>query len=461
MAGRYRLGTIPRSFALAQPTPRQAIVTLVELAVPRHPPLVTTPSTTAEPVRRRTVSPRATVWIPSYNHAPYLPAAIESVLTQTLRDFELLIVDDGSRDGSVAIAERYAAANPDRVTLLTHPGHANRGTSATANLAIAHSKGAFLIGLASDDLLYPDTLERQVEFLEGHPEAGCVYGYAHMVNEEGRRIADERTCGIDLTHDGRTLERLVQANSIPSMTAMFRRECIERAGPFDTTVVYSDWELFVRVAAHSEIAFMPRALAMYRVHRENVSVNVTRETNVERALAVTTVVRDKAAGVGGRLDSPRIRATLDLQMAFLRFASGHEQRAMRDVRAAFERDPSLRSEGRWLGDWLWSRLLNDLLPPSGPDFSSWFGRTATPAMSREGALTLGREVAAARRAARAIALARSGRWVAAHAAALAAVVRTPRRLGDRRLAAFLLDSIAGGLAAKTVRRAKLRLLPHR
>ena len=79
--------------------------------------------------------PTVSICIPSYNHAPYLPAAIESALGQTYRDLEVVIVDDGSTDDSLEIARAYERREPERVRVLTHPGHVNRGTAATANLA--------------------------------------------------------------------------------------------------------------------------------------------------------------------------------------------------------------------------------------------------------------------------------------------------------------------------------------
>jgi glycosyltransferase involved in cell wall biosynthesis len=422
---------------------------------------LTTSPTASELVPRIGTRPKVTVWIPSYNHAPYLPAAIDSVLAQSFDDLELLVVDDGSTDGSLAIAERYAASHPERISVLTHPGHANRGVSASANLAISRSSGGFLAGLASDDVLYADTVERQVGFLERNPAVGCVYGYAHMVDESGRRIPNARTFGIDLTRGGGTLERLVQGNAIPSMTAMFRRHCLELSGPFDDTVVYSDWELFVRIAAHCEIGFLPRALAMYRVHHTNASLNVTLETNLDRALEVTTLLRDSAARIGGRLTDPRVRATLDLQLGFLRFARGDERGGAGDVRAAFARDPSLATDGRWLGDWLWSRLLQELLPPGRPDFPSWLASQCAATLSPEARRGFRRDVAAARHVAQALQLARRGRSLAAHREALAAVALSPRHATDRRLGAVLLDSVGDGLAAKGVRAAKRQLLRHR
>jgi alpha-1,3-rhamnosyltransferase len=401
------------------------------------------------------------VWIPSYNHAPYLAHAIESVLGQTLEDVELTIVDDGSADGSLEIAQRYAAAHSDRVTVLTHPGHENLGLVATGNLARSRSSGRYLLGLGSDDVLYPDALEREVAFLEGHPRVGLVYGYAHLIDALGRRLPFARTFGIDVTRGVPTVERLVQGNTIPAMTVMFRRECLQQVGEEDDGLVYADWEFHTRAAAHWEVGFIPRALAMYRSHGANTGLNASREANVARALDVTAAMRTNALSVGGGLAEPRVRATLELQMGFLRFASGDMAGAAADVRAAFQRDPSLAFDGVWLGDWLWSRLLDELLPGGGPEFVPWFERTVLLSLEGRAARTLRREAAAARGAARAINLARAGRPTRAQRAALGALVRSPRRVADRRLAAVLLESAAGGVPAKGLRIAKRRLLPRR
>src|SRR4051794_31425482 len=308
--------------------------------------------------------------MPSYNHAPYLPAAIESVLEQTVEDLELIVVDDGSSDGSLEIARRYAERDT-RVRVLTHPDHVNRGIGASVNLARSAAGGRYLHGVASDDVLIRDTLEREVAFLEAHPEVGWVYGYVNLIDADGRAIEQETRngreqirFGADLTGGGRIVERLVQRNSIPAMTVMWRRECRDEVGEEDPELDYSDWELLTRAAAHWEVAFIPRALALYRVHGANTSINVTREVSVARHLAVARTLRERAPVVGGVLGEARIRAALELQVGYLRFAAG-DAGADADLRAAFERDPSLAADGRWLADWLWSRPFDELLPDEG------------------------------------------------------------------------------------------------
>ncbi len=106
----------------------------------------------------------------------FLAEAIESVMTQTHPDWELLLVDDGSTDGSSGIAERAVAARPERVRYLEHPGHRNRGTSASRNLGAANASGSFLTFLDADDVLLPRALETLVGALDREPRAAMAYG---------------------------------------------------------------------------------------------------------------------------------------------------------------------------------------------------------------------------------------------------------------------------------------------
>src|SRR5436309_3197635 len=130
--------------------------------------------------------PLVSVCIPSYNHGRYLAVAVESVLAQTYRNFELVIVDDGSTDGSLDILERYSSRHPGTVKYFSHPGRVRRGVSITANLAIQRSHGDFWCGLSSDDAFCADKLERQLRFMQAHPDIGLLYGTAIAIDEDGR-----------------------------------------------------------------------------------------------------------------------------------------------------------------------------------------------------------------------------------------------------------------------------------
>lgn len=106
----------------------------------------------------------------------FLPEAIESVLAQTYEHWELLLVDDGSSDGSTEVARSYAREAPGRIFYLEHPGHGNRGMAASRNLGIRKASGDYVAFLDADDVWLPGKLEQQVRILDANPETGMLYG---------------------------------------------------------------------------------------------------------------------------------------------------------------------------------------------------------------------------------------------------------------------------------------------
>src|SRR5919202_2999091 len=108
------------------------------------------------------------VVVPFWNDKKFIQETIESVFAQTYENWELLLVDDGSTDGSTQIALRYAEQYPEKVRYLEHPGHQNRGMSAARNLGISHAKGAYIGFLDADDVWLPYKLEQQVAILTSH-----------------------------------------------------------------------------------------------------------------------------------------------------------------------------------------------------------------------------------------------------------------------------------------------------
>jgi glycosyltransferase involved in cell wall biosynthesis len=116
------------------------------------------------------------VTIPFYNRENFLPEAVESVLAQSYRQWELFLVDDGSTDRSTELARSYDARFPGKVNYIEHPGHANCGVTRSRNLGALASRGEFLAFLDSDDVWLPNKLEHQVRLLEQNPRAGLCYG---------------------------------------------------------------------------------------------------------------------------------------------------------------------------------------------------------------------------------------------------------------------------------------------
>src|SRR5262249_17586544 len=120
--------------------------------------------------------PLVSVIIIFWNEEAFIHEAIQSVFAQTYANWEMLLADDGSTDGSTAIARWYAEHHPGKVRYLEHEGHQNRGMSASRNLGIRHAQGEYIALLDADDVWLPNKLEEQVAILNARPEAGTVYG---------------------------------------------------------------------------------------------------------------------------------------------------------------------------------------------------------------------------------------------------------------------------------------------
>ena len=171
----------------------------------------------------------------------FLTEAVESVLAQTYPRWELLLCDDGSTDGSPDLARRFAAEYPDRIRYLHHPGHANRGMSATRNLGLAHAQGEFIAFLDGDDAWVPEKLARQVSLLEQHPEAGAVYGRLHVWHAWTRREADlarDYTQPLGVTPDSLVagpdlLVRFLRNDIYTPSGLLFRRTVLEAVGGYE------------------------------------------------------------------------------------------------------------------------------------------------------------------------------------------------------------------------------------
>jgi GT2 family glycosyltransferase len=403
-------------------------------------------------VSSRAHQPRVSITIASYNHARFLPAAIESALTQTHRNLEIVVVDDGSTDGSLAIAQDYAARRPDVVRVFTHAGHRNRGISATVNLGFEKGTGVYWAGLPSDDLLHPLKVAEQVAFLERHPDVGWVYGYAYHVDEHGRLRADLGLFGEDITDAGDPVERLIGGNVIPGMTVLMRRAAVAEIAPHDEALVYSDWDFWVRLAIRHRPAFVPRARVFYRVHGGNTA-GTSDHLRFGRSLDVLLKLRRQADGIGGALARPRTQALLDLEIAHVCYRAGDEAQAHRHLATALLTDPTLRADARYFARWL--RAACHRRPSSDPSVSITFGPWVLARLPRD---VDGRFRDAARRAVDAASRQTAGPYALARRhwrsrrRVLGAIVHDSHAWRDRTLLRAYLAILAGARVDRQLRR---------
>ncbi len=207
------------------------------------------------------MKPKVSVIIPAFNTERYLAEAIRSVLDQSYGDYEIIVVDDGSSDGTLDVARSFEP----RIKALTK---SNGGPASARNLAIRNSQGDYIAFLDSDDLWAPDKLEEQVAYLDKNPAAGLVYGEALMFTGDGAdRIIGEK---IGYTFNP-SFRSLLFGDYIPNSTVVFRRACVDKVGLLNETLIEGeDYEYWMRVAKHFAMAGIPRHLAYYRIREGNL-----------------------------------------------------------------------------------------------------------------------------------------------------------------------------------------------
>lgn len=222
----------------------------------------------------------------------FLREAIESVIHQTYPNWELMLVDDGSTDGSTAIAREFAARYPRRVTYLEHPGHQNRGKCASRNRGIAAGRGVYVAFLDHDDVWLPGKLEHQVDILERHPEVGMTYGPTNYWHSWTGRPTDAARDGhtflgvkSDALHPPPTLLTLLlrDERTIASpCSVLIRRSVIDDVGGFDEAfdrpapVIYEDVEFYARIYLSAAVWVSSACFDRYRQHASNSAVGALR-----------------------------------------------------------------------------------------------------------------------------------------------------------------------------------------
>lgn len=205
-----------------------------------------------------TPSPKVSVCVPFYNRARYLGAAIDSVLSQDYRDFELLLIDDGSTDESAALIGRYA---DPRIRLVRN--ETNLGIPGTRNLALELARGEYLAWLDSDDCMAPSRLGRQVRFLDSHADVAMVGGWLRRFDDEGRFFGIQTKPLVHEQLRATLLFRTSHANT----TVMARTAILRRFGHQLEFRLGSDHDLLERLARQFRLANVPSVLGYQREHR--------------------------------------------------------------------------------------------------------------------------------------------------------------------------------------------------
>jgi glycosyltransferase involved in cell wall biosynthesis len=212
----------------------------------------------------------------------YLEEAIGSVLAQSFGDWELLLVDDGSTDASTELARRYAGQHPERVRYLEHPGHANRGMSASRNLGLEHARGRYVSYLDGDDVWLPTKLEEQVELLEAHPEAMMVFGPLEIWQswdgsgddyQYGLRPGERHPFADRLVHPPELLCLFLEREDLVPGGVLLERAVLERTGGSEDEFrnAYEDAVIHTKICLRWPVYVAGRSWYRYRQHPRSYS----------------------------------------------------------------------------------------------------------------------------------------------------------------------------------------------
>lgn len=220
--------------------------------------------------------PLVSVLIPAFNHEAYVVRCLDSVLEDPYPAKEIVIIDDGSSDGTAARIDEWVARHGDAIAV-EFVRRENRGIAATLNELAARARGEFLRLGASDDYFLPGGLDAQVRYLLAHGHKGAVIGDSIVIDSEGNRLFDSGMCdlhGADkrLYDSSDGIRRAVIAHwAIGGPVTLIRKSVLETVARWSEGLRIDDWDLFLRLAARDALGFIDVSVCAYRLHDTNLS----------------------------------------------------------------------------------------------------------------------------------------------------------------------------------------------
>jgi len=228
--------------------------------------------------------PRVSIIIPTYNRARLLPYTIQSALDQTYKDYEIIVVDDGSTDDTLAVLSQFE----NKVKVITQP-HSGGGGAQARNTGIKAANGEIVALLDSDDLWHPAKLEKQISVLDSSPGLLWVYSDSEVFDHDSGKslfLVSQK----QKLHEGDVLEELILGDFIPTPSHIVHRQVFDAVGEFWPSVKGTDWDMHLRIAAYCPIKLVPEPLTRIRKHKNSVTGSVT----LQEALCARLTIVNRA-----------------------------------------------------------------------------------------------------------------------------------------------------------------------
>lgn len=224
---------------------------------------------------------KVTVVIPNYNYGPFIAETLHSVLKQTYQDFEVIVIDDGSKDQSCQIVEDLKLQFKGRLRLIRQK---NQGVAVARNTGITAAQGEFIAFLDADDIWLESTLATTMKFLQDNSNYGMVYGNTEFFESKTGKILGRNhgEGSPKIPYTGKCVEKLfVRGNFIPLMTVLIRKSIFTYVGLFDPQFrVGEDLDLWMRIAGKYEIGYIPQVLTRVRRHGRSLTFHALAHAKV-------------------------------------------------------------------------------------------------------------------------------------------------------------------------------------
>ena len=272
--------------------------------------------------------------MPVYNAQRYLRQAVESILGQTFEDFEFVIIDDGSTDGSTGILRDYASREP-RIQLISRP---NTGYLQALNEGLAICRGEFVARMDADDIALPERLERQIAFLDRHPECLMVGSALVRIDADGDVLCEEP---LPLEHQEIEARLWRGEGAIGHPAATIRRQPLVALGGYRQDYYGAeDHDLWLRLAEQGRLANLPEPLLMCRIHTGNFTFQNEDRTRSAARAAISDAARRRGLPVPN-FDPAPPQSAVERQRAWARSAiyAGHFRTARKHAFATWRQAP--------------------------------------------------------------------------------------------------------------------------
>jgi glycosyltransferase involved in cell wall biosynthesis len=225
--------------------------------------------------------PLVTIICVCYNHAQFVTEALDSAINQNYKNIELIVIDDGSTDGSGKVIKRWVANHPHTMMLLNG---SNLGYCKTFNKALQFAKGEYIIDLAADDMLMPERVEVGLKLFERKgPQCGIVFSDAQYVDAQGNFLRLHSSAHPhDTILQGDVFKEVIERYFICSPTMMIRREVLKVLNGYDEALAFEDFDLWIRASREFHFYYSPEVLVKKRVIDSSLSAKQFTSGNIQR-----------------------------------------------------------------------------------------------------------------------------------------------------------------------------------